>query len=96
MNVDALESFIDETIRRAKAAGYHPTAFIAMRQRRGTVTTIEKLVQSGEVQSGFKRLKELGLLEWSIEAAVRKFPNRFSRDTCDCAAFRLDVLAKEA
>jgi hypothetical protein len=49
-----------------------------MRMRHGTIAAIEKLVQSGEIQSGFKRLKDLGLLEWSIEAAVIRFPDRFT------------------
>lgn len=78
MNIDELESFIDETIPQARQHGYHPTTFIAMRERHGTVHAIEKLVQTGDVQSGFRRLKELGLLDWSIEAAVLKHTNRFS------------------
>ena len=95
MNVDELEAFIDETIRRAKEKDYHPKVFIGMRAKHGTLKAIEKLVQSGDVQSGFRRLKELGLLEWSIESAVIKFPDKFTRNARDCAAFRLGVLAKE-
>jgi hypothetical protein len=53
--------------------GYYPSVFQSMRMRHGTIAAIEKLVQSGEIQSGFKRLKDLGLLEWSIEAAVIRF-----------------------
>jgi len=78
MNIDELESFIDETIRQARQHGYRPTTFIAMRERHGTVYAIEKLMQTGDVQSGFRRLKELGLMDWSIEAAVLKYPSRFS------------------
>jgi hypothetical protein len=63
-----------------------------MRARHGTVTAIEKLMQSGEVQSGFKRLKSLELLEWSIEAAVMKFPNRFTPVARQCAEFRLGLI----
>lgn len=85
----ALEAFIDETIRRAAEKGYHPTVFIGMRQRHKTIPAISKLVQCGDVQSGFKRLKELGLMEWTIEATVLKFPDEFSRQDLDCAAFRL-------
>ena len=54
-----LETFIDEAIRLAKERGYNPTTFQAMRQQYGTVEAIEKLVQSGEMQSGFRRLKQL-------------------------------------
>ena len=96
MNVDDLEAFIDETIRRARQKGYYPTVFQAMRSRHGTVAAIEKLVQSGEVQSGFKRLKALGLLDWSIEAAVIKFPDRFSPAAHQCAEFRLGLVGRES
>jgi hypothetical protein len=84
-----LEAFVDETIRLAKEHGYNPTVFQSMRRQHGTIEAIEKLVQSGEVQSGFKRLKQLGLLDWSIESAVMKFPTEFSRNARQCAEWRL-------
>lgn len=87
----ALEEYIDETIRLAHLKGYRPTAFISMRQRHQTIPAISQLVQSGDVQSGFKRLSELGLIDWTIEAAVLKFPDEFSADTRECAAFRLKL-----
>jgi hypothetical protein len=85
----ALEAFIDESIRLAKVRGYNPTVFQGMRRQLGTLQAIEKLVQSGDIQSGFRRLKKLGLLEWSIESAVTKFPSEFSRDARQCAEWRL-------
>lgn len=84
-----LEAFVDETIRLSRENGYHPTAFVSMRQRYGTVKAISKLVQSGDIQSGFKRLNSLGLIDWTIEAAVTKFPGEFSPTTLECAEFRL-------
>ena len=90
----ALDAFIDETIRLARQKGYHPTAFIAMRQRHGTVPAISRLVVSGDIQSGFKRLRELGLLDWTIEAAVMKFPAEFNREVWEAAKWRLEQ-AKE-
>lgn len=97
MNVDEVEAFVDELIRRAKPLNYSPSEFMRMRESNGgrSIEVIEKLVKSGDVQSGFKRLKEIGLLEWSLESAVLKFPSRFSKDARECAAFRLNVLAKE-
>jgi hypothetical protein len=92
MNVDDLEAFIDETIRLAGRKGYYPSVFQGMRSRHGTIKAIEKLVQTGEVQSGFKRLTELGLLEWSIEAAVLRFPDRFTPAARDCAEFRIGLV----
>ena len=85
----ALEAFVDTLIKLAKEHEYNPTIFQGMRRQYGTVDAIEKLVQSGDVQSGFKRLKQLGLLEWSIEAAVVKFPTEFSSNARQCADWRL-------
>jgi hypothetical protein len=96
MNVDELEAFIDEGIRRSIRGGYNPTIFVGMRARHGTVEAITRLVQSGEIQSGFKRLNELGLLEWSIESAIIKFPHRFSANARECAEFRLRLVYDEA
>lgn len=91
-----LEAFINDTIRLASEHGYHPTAFIDMRRKYKTIPAIEKLVQTGEIQSGFKRLAELGLLEWTIEAAVIKFPVEFSRNARACAEFRLRMVGDGA
>jgi hypothetical protein len=87
---DELEEFIGELISRAGAAGYVPTAFISMRDRWGTVEAINRLMRSGQIQSGFRRLRDLGLLQWSIEAAVIRFPERFGRSVRAAAQFRLD------
>jgi hypothetical protein len=92
--LDPLEKFIDESIRLSLSRGYPPTTFQRMRRDYGTVEAIERLVKSGEIQSGFKKLLHLGLSEWSIEAAVLKFPDRFSKDAIQCAEFRLRA-AKE-
>ena len=87
-----LESFIDETIVVSAQKAYHPTTFIGMRQRHGTVEAISRLVVSGDLQSGFSRLKKLGLIEYTIEAAVMKFPMEFSKTAQECAAFRLRIV----
>jgi len=88
----ALEAFIDRTIELAKARGYIPTIFIGMRRQYGTLEAIERLVQTGDIQSGFKRLAQLGLADWTIEAAVTKFTNEFSRHARECAEWRLEQL----
>jgi hypothetical protein len=87
-----LASFIDESLRRSAQRGYHPTDFIRMRAQYKTVPAIERLVKSGEIQSGFKKLKQLDLLEWSIEAAVQNFPDEFTPEARACANFRLGPL----
>lgn len=85
----ALEAFIDESIKLSKERGYNPTVFVGMRHQYGTIDAIERLVQSGDLQSGFKRLNQLSLLEWTIESAVTKFPAEFSRNARQCAEWRL-------
>ena len=77
-------AFIDEGIKLAKQRGYNPTIFVGMRHQYGTVDAIERLVQSGDIQSGFKRLNQLNLLDWTIESAVTKFPAEFSHNAKQC------------
>jgi hypothetical protein len=90
----ALEAFIDKTIEPAKERGYNPTIFIGMRHQYGTIDAIERLVQCGDIQSGFKRLNQLWLSEWTIESAVTKFPAEFSRNAKQCAEWRIEQVTK--
>jgi hypothetical protein len=90
-NVSDLESWIDESIRISEQHGYFPNAFKAMRSRHGTVRAIERLVSSGDIQGGFKRLRELNLLRWTIEQAVVNFPDDFPNlEVRQAAQWRLD------
>jgi hypothetical protein len=84
-----LEAFIDEALRLSKARGYIPTIFVGMRHQLGTIDAIERLVQSGDLQSGFKRLKQLGLIDWTIESVVIRFAAEFSNNARQCAEWRL-------
>jgi hypothetical protein len=92
----ALEAFIDKSIELAKARRYNPTVFIGMRRQHGTLETIERLVQSGDIQSGFKRLKQLDLLDWTIESAITKFSDEFTRNARQCAEWRLQQVRPKA
>jgi hypothetical protein len=52
---------------------------------------MELIVHSGEIQSGFIRLKHLGMAkDWSVEAGILRFPHLFTRQATECAQFRLD------
>ncbi len=93
-DADELEAFIEESILRSAAAGYHPSIFIEMRARWGTAEAIRRLVVSGDIQSGFRRLLQLGMIEWTIEAAAIKFPSIFKRDIREAAQFRLSQAQK--
>ena len=85
----SLEAFIEEGHRRAVALGYANTGFMQMRARYGTISAITRLVTSGEIKSGLRRMIELGLAEWTIDAAVAKFPERFPADVQAAAQWRL-------
>ncbi len=89
MASQALEAFVDETIKVAAQHAYYPTTFMNMRQRHGTVEAISRLVVNGDEQSGFKKLNRLGLLDQTIEAAVMRFPDEFTKKARECAEFRL-------
>lgn len=89
---ETLEAFVEESTRRCVARGYHPTAFLEMRDKHGLIEAIRRLVESSDVQSGFARLDKLGMLEWSLEAAVIRFPTQFSQMTREYAGFRLGQL----
>jgi hypothetical protein len=96
MNVTDLDSWIDESIRVAKERGYIPTTFIGMRNRHGTKEAMRRLVLSGDIQSGFRKLRKLGLIEWSVEAGVCRFPDDFpNKEVRDAAAWRLEQARSE-
>jgi hypothetical protein len=78
-NVSELDCFIDESIRLSRAKGYYPTTFEGMRERWGTNEAIRRLVISGDIQSGFRRMVKEGLLAWSLESAVINFPREFDQ-----------------
>jgi len=85
-----LEQFIDEGIKLGIKHGFQPTVFLRMRQDHGLVVAIERLVKTGEPQAGFKRMKEFGLLDWTLEAAVLKYPDQFSKHAKEYAKARLE------
>lgn len=91
-----LDSFVDSALKQFSALGYVPTAFLQMRTRLGTKAAIERLVVSGEIQSGIQRLKRLDLLDLSMEAIVLKFPEIFRKDIQDAARFRLTQVGWKA
>lgn len=94
MSERELEVFCDEGTKRAIEAGYHPTIFTRMRHEHGTVEAVRRLVEADVFQSGLQRLQELGLLDWSVEAAAIRYPKLFSKTTLEYAGFKLS-LAKD-
>lgn len=88
----ALEAWLDEATRQCAAHGYRGTLFERMRRdpALGTLGAMEKIVKTTDIQSGFVRLKQLGILQWSIEEGVRKFESEFTSEAVTYAKFRLE------
>ncbi|MGI9426994.1 MAG: hypothetical protein ACR2PA_27700 [Hyphomicrobiaceae bacterium] len=93
-----LEALVDHGVRCAKASSYHPTRFIQMRAEYGTIKSIERVVTATaatpeQLQSGLLQLSHLNLLDWSLEAAVQKFPGLFSDNARVYAAWNLKIVS---
>jgi hypothetical protein len=93
---DPLDAFIDESLERTRKKGYLAPIFRKMRHELGTVEAMRRLAEADVLQSGLRELAHLGLLDWSVEAGVLKFPDRFpARLTRESARFKLER-AKES
>lgn len=61
--IDAtLDSFVDAMIYWA-APRYTPTKFIRMRRESGKVAAKYRLVTSGEIQTAFRALERIGMID---------------------------------
>ena len=87
---DALLATCDE----AANLGYVANEFAAMLEINGGVQTAKKLVRSGEIQSGLRRLRDLGRLDLATEAVMLRpeFKELFNKDHLDAASWRLDQM----
>lgn len=89
-----LEAFVKDLIRLSFERSYRPNIFIAMIERHQTLEAMKRLVRNGEVQSGFRRLTELGLQHHTVEAGILNFSNEFEKVDIDCAQWRLPQAQK--
>jgi hypothetical protein len=86
-----LEDFNQESIRRCIAQGYNPTRYLGMTANQPLREVIRQIVVNGdELTSGFQRMRRLGLLDWTSEAAVPMFPGEFAQATRAAAQWRLN------
>lgn len=95
-----LVEFMEESVRKSREAKppYYPVRFLAMwdeagHTHQGLKKVMAQLVESGDIQSGFQKMKDLGLIDWSVEAGVVKFSSEFKPATVSCAKFRLQLVA---
>ncbi|MBT8167622.1 hypothetical protein [Falsiruegeria litorea] len=87
---DALLATCDETAK----LGYVADEFASMLKIHGAVQTAKKLVRSGEIQSGLRRLRDLGRLDLATEAVMLQpeFRELFTQQHLDAASWRLDQM----
>ncbi len=92
-----LEQFIVESLKRSSEKKYHPTGFLQMvpkafpseSARLGLIEAIRRCVESSEPKSGFRRMVDLDLKDWTLEAAVLRFPELFKPQAIAYAETRL-------
>jgi len=80
-----------ETCRKSAKLGYYPSDFEGMLDKVGGVSVARKLVASGDIQSGLKRLKKLNSLELSMEyhMLADEFRGLFTDAELEAAEWRL-------
>ena len=91
---EQFEQRLRESIRLCIALGYRPSVFIDMMERYDGVQTAKRLIAAGDIQSGFRRLAEMGRLDLSMEQIMLEpeFAPLFTREELTAARWRLDQL----
>ena len=88
-----LRKWVAESLRLSIKRGYKAGHFIEMWMANRSERTLERLVISGEIQSGFARMVEIGLIDWSMEQGVINFAPLFTNpEVVDAAKFRLNLV----
>src|SRR4051794_3219053 len=88
------EQRLRESIRRSISLGYNPTRFTDMVNSYGGVGTARRLVVSGEIQDGIRRIVKMGHPELSMESIMLepRFAPLFTEGELAAARWRLDQL----
>lgn len=88
------EERLYDSIRASIRLGYNPTRFTEMLSTRGGVATAKRLVASGEIQDGIRRIVELGHPELSMESIMLEpqFSELFTEGELEAARWRLEQL----
>jgi hypothetical protein len=87
---ELLERFAD-SISQSRSLGYNPSEFERMLQAYGAVGVAKRLIKSGEIQSGFKALINLGRADLTMEAIMleEQFKSIFTLQELAAAKWRL-------
>jgi hypothetical protein len=91
MSLEAqFEERLWDSIRKSIALGYNPTRFTDMLKTWGGVGVAQRLVASGEIQDGIKKIVALGHPELSM--LEPQFDSLFTEGELAAARWRLDQL----
>lgn len=93
---ERFEARVRAAIGECHQLGYHPHDFESMLASTSAVRVAEKLVVSGNIQTGLKRLAQLGRLDLSMEAMVLdpEFAVLFDLPLRRAAIWRLEELKR--
>lgn len=85
---------IRSAIQECYELGYRPTRFEQMLDSNDAVDVAKRLVRSGDLQDGLKRIKSLNRLDLSMEQIMLdpKFSSLFEKDEREAAKWRLSQL----
>lgn len=89
----SFEARVRAAVQECHRIGYHPSDFEAMLANASAARVAERLVTSGDLQTGLRRLAKMGRLELSVESIMLEpeFQDLFkSADIRAAAQWRLD------
>ena len=74
--------------------GYYPSRFLQMAEQSGSVQAAKKMVTSGDIPNGMKKLRKLQKLDLTIESIMlkEKYHPLFTTNELNAAKWRLDTV----
>jgi hypothetical protein len=91
---DQFTASLRSACSKSRSLGYYPHDFEQMLDRWGGVQTAKRLVTSGDLQTGLKRLHAMGRLDLSMEKIMldADFRSLFTEQELEAADWRLKQL----
>lgn len=92
----SFDAKIRDALRECYRLGYYPHDFEGMLANSTAVKLAERLVKSGELQTGLKRLAQMGRIDLSVESIMLEpeFEALFKSSVRDAARWRLELIRK--
>jgi len=93
---EAFARHLEVMASEAERFGSDESSFLRMLKEYGAVATVKKLVSTGEIQPGFKRMVSLGRPDLTVEHAMTlpRFRHLFSKEYLVAARWRLRMAQK--